>query len=278
MTEFDFPLSSDDIFAAENMRVPNPRGSAEATRAVMEFPMERFDRLSDDGRKRVLMAARIYEVSLRMLAKAANEAPTVAHYLFGMRRAITNVYYHSDVRLAAAALHTDTKDNPYDFDMEMLDDEVEYGMLVAALTGRTDLLASAVRILDKAVVLPSEPTRQTVNAFKRRRLAYRNHPSKDNFLSLRDAYRNAVQSSGAIGRYERSSTIAARFAFDAFGSHHFLDALGGMAVCAEDALRQRSTLKILPREIGKELTQAKREATWRKTTPPFTDYSYLALP
>lgn len=276
--EMLFPLTEQQIFDAEDIRVNNPKGAAEATHIVAEFTLDNFPQLPIDDQTRFLMALRINAVSLRALAKSSWKAPTVAHYLGEIRRGIVNVYYHPDIKEASRSLDRDTKDNPYDFDVEMLDDEVEYMITVAALLGRSDLLSTAVDKMDILARVPTEPTRATLNRFKRNRVSFKQDPSNESYLALKATYLEAVSASKVINRWERASTVAARMSWDAFKSRHPLDGLKSATVCAMAAIKQRSTWKILFREIGKEWTEENRHAKWWETTPPGTNYSYLQLP
>ncbi|MDO8551542.1 MAG: hypothetical protein Q7S03_02580 [bacterium] len=210
--ETSFTITEEQIFNAERQRTEGRSNKAvEATQPVMEFPLDQFTNLDEDGKKRVMMAARVLTVTQESQANHAWAAPRVAYHLARARRTITEIYRHPDVQNAAYQIKNDTRNNPYEFDIEMARDEVDYLLKLAALTGNVAFLNDAVLKLNYLIERSKEPTNRTLLVFNKNRLLYNAKQTEINWRVLKRSYLEAVQSSSALGRWERAATVAAPF-------------------------------------------------------------------
>jgi len=274
--EVEFILSEEQIFKAEQKRAAGRYSeSAQSTQAVAEFPMEKFQELTVDAKQRLLMAVRINESSKDTMADMSLTAPSVARHLREAKEVIENVYHHPEVQKAVKEIKTDTRENPYEFGVEMLGDEVSYLVALWALTQNSALLDLAGKKLDRAVELASEQTAKTLMEFRKARIANDRARDWESYRKLKASFESAVIASLAINRFERVSTVAARFALDSLKYGHLVEGAKAIVVCGRAALQDRSTITIFPREVFRALTKEIRHFVWRKTSS--NDYSYLQL-
>lgn len=275
MTERSFPFTSEKVFRIEHEReLGHNTLAAVAVTPVLDFPLGSFGGLSEEDKKLLMMATRIGTVSELGLANRAWKASTVAQHLAEARKFI-EVSRHPAVSQAAAEIHTDTENTAYEFHTEMRRDEVSYSLSVAALVGNPGALDLALDQLWQLVEESREPVSRTLSDFYRARIMHRRDPSRNNFLYLQRAFRDAVQASRQINSWDRVATVSARYTVDACRSGHPLEAVRGGLVNSQSVLADPVTVKSLPKEIYKSTTESLRHRIWRATRS--ADYSYLQL-
>lgn len=278
MKEVFFNLKEEEIFAAERKRTQGlVKEAANAMMPAINFPISRFNDLTDNEKKMEMMATRIYVVAKTSQANRAWEAPTVAHDLVEAKEAIDGVYRNPQVQKAALELKEDTRGNPYEYHSEMARDMVRYTLVLAALTGNTALLDAAIDRMDAIITNAEEPTAKTLAVFEKARMMHSQLPTQDTFKTLKNSYEEAMHASIAAKNWERDATIVSWYALDAAKRGHFIEYAKGVSNFVKAVNNDRSTLTILPRQIVREVTETARHANWRRTTPRGEDYSYLQL-
>lgn len=216
MSAEHFPLSEEQIFAAERLRATeNVAKAVQVTQSAIEFPLQDFAQLPEDDKKRPLMASRINVVANKSRADRSWEAPTVAHYLGETRRGIVTVYRNPAVQEATGKINEDTRGNPYEFKTETAGDEVGYLMTLSVLTENTAFLNLAAQRMNQIIEAAEEPTAKTLARFRHNRLAHRANPTGETFNALRQSYEQSTQASEEISRWEQVATIASLYAIDA---------------------------------------------------------------
>ncbi|MEK7534518.1 MAG: hypothetical protein AAB600_04230 [Patescibacteria group bacterium] len=279
MEERFFNLNEEHIFAAERKRTRGfVKEAADDMRPAIDFPINRFNDLTDEEKKMEMMATRIYVVANTSEANRGWKASTVAHHLEQAKEAIETIYRNSQVQVAAHELNEDTRGNPYEYHTEMARDEIRYTLVLAALTGNTALLDAAIERMDSIITNAGEPTAKTLAVFEKARMGHGSSPTQDTFKTLKESYNEARQASAEEKRWERVATISSWYAIDVAKRGHFIEAIKGVGGFTKAAINDNSTATILPRQIIREVTGHMRHWAWHRTAPKGTDYSDLKLP
>lgn len=273
-----FPLKRSDIEQAEQFRRQKKYAKALNTlSSAILYPVSEFSQLDEYNQKLYLESQRIIEKAQQGRAQRAWHADVSASRLRDARDTIVYKYRDEQVKLAAERYTTNTEHSNYDFDTEMGRDEVDYDLTLAALTGNTELLNSAIQKLDTLKNQTTEPTAKTLIEFSHARLVHQQAATPETFEQLKTAYEASTTASAAAQNWERSATVAARFAVDAVKEGKWGLAWNGAKTAVQAVTHDLSTLKILPNELWKEATTSMRNFFWR-VTGKGKDYSNLELP
>ncbi|MCX7928328.1 MAG: hypothetical protein N2558_01420 [Patescibacteria group bacterium] len=175
------------------------------------------------------------------------------------------------------AIRQDTKGNPYEFRIEMINWMADYLVTLSALVGDPSLINTAVEMLDEAVRIANEMTVKTLLEFQRDLLRARLSKDEESFNNLRNSYNQSLRASKDANRWERLATIASRYAIASLASWHVVDFCRAFAECLNSAFKDRSTARILPKSTLKALVESLLHRNWRRTVPFDADYSSLKL-
>lgn len=279
MPERQFIPSQAQIIGAEQCRTRGHVLQAMAiVKPAVENPLDNFTQLELDEKQRLLMASRIYVVASTSYANRKWSATGVSQGLNNTRDAIINIYRDPQVQATVGEIKTDTMGNSYEFSTEMARDEVAYTVILAALTGNSELLTIAINRMDEIVEKAQEPAAKTLAQFDQQRLLLNVRESETTFQSLSDSYQSAIEASSAAKSWERVATVASRYAVDAARTGHIVEAGKGLLKVAVAARHDKATITILPRQIVRAATESLRHTNWKRTTPKESDYSKLILP
>lgn len=279
MKEIHLNLDEEQVFAAERKRTQGlVKEAANSVRPAIDFPISRFNDLTDEKKKIQMMASRIFVVATTSMANRSLKASSVVNHLSQARRVIVDIYRDVNVQNAAHTIKEDTRGNPYEFNTEMARDEVEYTLILAALTGNTSLLNDAIAKMDGIIRQAQDADAKGVAQFQRERIKHRMGPTKETFAKLKKSAKESIDSAGAIGRWERVSTVASRYSIEALKCGNIIEAAKGIKASVKAAVSDRSTVTILPRQAARELTENVRHWNWQRTTPKGTEYLDLKLP
>lgn len=279
MQEIYFPLQAGDVKPkAEELRKKGRTYEAVSTVGnVLNIMPEDYPRLDHRSLTLMLMAARIYVDGFNSLAGRAKDARETAAHLASSKGAISRIYHNPHIEKSAPDMHEDIDGSAYEFSTAMARDEARYLVILANLTGNTAFLTAASQKLETAIEKAKEPSEKTLAQFERDRLAYTGGSLPGNFYRLRLSYQRAMLSARENKNWERVATIAARFAMDLWKNGRRYEAVKTAEESLKVSLKDPSVRSILPREVLKNLTEARRIRRWRKTTPPGVNFEYLQI-
>lgn len=274
-----FPLTDLQVRTAERIRTAGRVSEAASiVSPVCEFDLNRFMELSHEQQTLLLIAVRIYVVSLNSKIARSWQIHDVTRRFKLAKSAIDTIYHDPDVEFAAQITNKDTQNQEYDFDLEMARDEFRYTYLLVGLTGNSAILAESIERLNRIIESSNTPVSEAAGIFDRERLLHQNENSKTSYKSLKNAHIDAVRISQEKENWERISTISARFAIEAMRFGKWQDATKAIAKCTSAAIYDPSTKTIFPRQVLQAISEKSRFRHWQsQAKKQGKDYSFLLL-
>jgi hypothetical protein len=248
--------------------------SAQMTSFVNFEDLDDLMNLTPEEQKRFLEALRIHALSKQSLAMMKWDAPSTAELLKQVRDTIVETYNSRQVRELAEKYDKNEKDSPYDFGAAYELDRIKYLIDLATFTGNTEILAKAIARMDELARLQSTdaPT-ETLIRFSSALLYRQQKRERGPFVSLQDAYKQAISASSMVKNWEQVATISSRYTLESARSFRPIQTMRGMWNTFRSFLHRPTTATIFPREALKSLGGRMKRWFWKKTTPKESNYA-----